>query len=236
MQQERIYMAGLYLKLSKDDENKGESVSIGTQRAILTDYCGKHHYAIHKVYIDDGYSGMNFARPGFQELLADVEQGTVNMVITKDLSRLGRDYIMTGYYSEIYFPSKGVHLINLSSRNVKIAISEKGDFSDSKITMLKGGNLKGVSDSNKWSLKGASHGDTLAFQISYEGVKEERKKDAKGRTVTDAKGKPVKMKVKSDISLRRSKFVVSERQSQISILVDDPARDGVKMLSVQLAE
>ena len=93
-----------------------------------------------------------------------------------------------------------------------------------------------MSDSNKWSLKGASHGDTLAFQISYEGVKEERKKDAKGRTVTDAKGKPVKMKVKSDISLRRSKFVVSERQSQISILVDDPARDGVKMLSVLLAE
>lgn len=138
--------------------------------------------------------------------------------------------------SESDFPKQGVHLINLSSRNVKIAISEKGDFSDSKITLLKGGNLKGVSDSNKWSLKGASHGDTLAFQISYEGVKEERKKDAKGRTVTDAKGKPVKMKVKSDISLRRSKFVVSERQSQISILVDDPARDGVKMLSVQLAE
>ena len=114
MLENNTYRAGLYLRLSKDDEHEGESVSIGTQRAILTDYCEKHHFVVHKVYIDDGYSGMNFARPGFQELLADVEQGTVNMVITKDLSRLGRDYIMTGYYSEIYFPSKGVRYIAIA--------------------------------------------------------------------------------------------------------------------------
>ena len=114
MQENNTYRAGIYLRLSKDDEHEGESVSIGTQRAILTDYCEKHHFVVHKVYIDDGYSGMNFARPGFQELLADVEQGTVNMVITKDLSRLGRDYIMTGYYTEIYFPSKGIRYIALA--------------------------------------------------------------------------------------------------------------------------
>ena len=72
MQQERIYMAGLYLRLSKDDENKGESVSIGTQRAILTDFCIANHYSIHKYYIDDGYSGLNFERPGFRALLEDV--------------------------------------------------------------------------------------------------------------------------------------------------------------------
>ena len=61
--------------------------------------------------MDDGYSGMNFARPGFQALLEDIERGVVNMVITKDLSRLGRDYIMTGYYSEIFFQSKGIRYI-----------------------------------------------------------------------------------------------------------------------------
>lgn len=114
MQQERIYMAGLYLRLSKDDENKGESVSIGTQRAILTDYCIANHYSIHKYYIDDGYSGLNFERPAFRELLEDVERGLVNMVITKDLSRLGRDYIMTGYYSEIFFQAKGVSYIAIA--------------------------------------------------------------------------------------------------------------------------
>ena len=105
------YRAALYCRLSKDDDQSGESISIGTQRAILEDYCREQGYPIHKVYIDDGYSGTNFNRPGFQELLDDVERGTVNLVITKDLSRLGRDYIMTGYYSEIYFPSKGVRYI-----------------------------------------------------------------------------------------------------------------------------
>lgn len=105
------YRTALYCRLSKDDDQNGESISIGTQRAILEDYCREQGYPVHKVYIDDGYSGTNFNRPGFQELLDDVERGTVNLVITKDLSRLGRDYIMTGYYSEIYFPSKGVRYI-----------------------------------------------------------------------------------------------------------------------------
>ena len=105
------YHAALYCRLSKDDDQSGESVSIRTQRAILEDYCREQGYPIHKVYIDDGYSGTNFNRPGFQELLDDVERGVVNLVITKDLSRLGRDYIMTGYYTEIYFPSKGVRYI-----------------------------------------------------------------------------------------------------------------------------
>lgn len=108
------YNAGLYLRLSKDDEQSGESVSIGTQRAILADYCAAHQFPIYKEYIDDGYSGLNFDRPGFQELLRDVESGVINMVLTKDLSRLGRDYIMTGYYTEIFFQAKGVRYIALA--------------------------------------------------------------------------------------------------------------------------
>lgn len=114
MKTNKHYIAGLYCRLSKDDEQREESVSIGTQRSILTDYCLQHGYSIYKVYIDDGYSGLNFNRPGFKELLEDVERGAVNMVITKDLSRLGRDYIMTGYYSEIFFQTKGVRYIALA--------------------------------------------------------------------------------------------------------------------------
>ena len=114
MSENIIYNAGLYLRLSKDDEQLGESVSIGTQRAILTDYCKANQYNVYKTYIDDGYSGLNFERPGFRELLEDVEHGLVNMVITKDLSRLGRDYIMTGYYSEIFFQTKGVRYIAIA--------------------------------------------------------------------------------------------------------------------------
>lgn len=114
MKEKTNYIAGLYCRLSKDDEQKGESVSIGTQRSILKEYCLQQGYTIYKVYIDDGYSGLNFNRPGFKELLKDVERGAVNMVITKDLSRLGRDYIMTGYYSEIFFQTKGVRYIALA--------------------------------------------------------------------------------------------------------------------------
>lgn len=111
MQENNTYRAGLYLRLSKDDDIDGESISIGTQRAILLDYCDSMNYEVCKIYVDDGYSGMNFSRPGFRELLEDIESGVINMVITKDLSRLGRDYIMTGYYSEIFFPSKNVRYI-----------------------------------------------------------------------------------------------------------------------------
>ena len=114
MQDNIPYCAGLYLRLSKDDDLDGESLSISTQRSILIDYCTTNGYAVYKTYVDDGYSGMNFSRPGFQELLADVESGAINMVITKDLSRLGREYIMTGYYSEIYFPGKGVRYIAIA--------------------------------------------------------------------------------------------------------------------------
>ena len=114
MQENSTYNAGLYLRLSKDDEQQGESVSIGTQRAILVDYCKTNRFSIFNIYIDDGYSGLNFERPGFRALLEDVERGLVNMVITKDLSRLGRDYIMTGYYSEIFFQTKGVRYIAIA--------------------------------------------------------------------------------------------------------------------------
>ena len=114
MKDNTSYNAGLYLRLSKDDEQAGESISIGTQRSILTDYCRQHGFTIYKTYVDDGYSGLNFERPGFRELLEDVERGVLDVVITKDLSRLGRDYIMTGYYSEIFFQSKGVRYIALA--------------------------------------------------------------------------------------------------------------------------
>lgn len=114
MNQGLTYQAGLYCRLSKDDDQQGESSSISTQKAILISYCQEHGVEIYDIFIDDGYSGLNFERPGFQRLLREIEAGSVNMVITKDLSRLGRDYIMTGYYSEIFFPSQGVRYIALA--------------------------------------------------------------------------------------------------------------------------
>ena len=81
---------------------------------MLTEYCVKNNLEIYDVYVDDGFSGTNFEREAFQRLLNDIDAGTVNMVLTKDLSRLGRDYIQMGYYTEIYFPSKGIRYVALN--------------------------------------------------------------------------------------------------------------------------
>ncbi|HBT65105.1 MAG TPA: hypothetical protein DEB10_10650, partial [Ruminococcaceae bacterium] len=108
----QIYRAALYCRLSKDDDDRsGDSSSIKTQKSLLERFCLEHNYLIHDFYVDDGYSGLNFERPDFQRLLTDIDSGKVNMVITKDLSRLGRDYIQTGYYTEIYFAKKHIRYI-----------------------------------------------------------------------------------------------------------------------------
>lgn len=113
MNQITMYRAGLYCRLSKDDDPRGESISISTQRSMLTAFCQERGFEIQDVFVDDGFSGLHFERPAFRRMLSEIEKGNINMVLTKDLSRLGRDYIMTGYYSEIFFPSQGVRYIAL---------------------------------------------------------------------------------------------------------------------------
>lgn len=105
------YRAALYMRLSKDDDGAAESASITTQRQMLRSYAAEHGYAVYDEYSDDGYSGVSFDRPEFRRMIADIEAKKVNLVIVKDLSRLGRDYITAGQYTEIYFPSKGVRCI-----------------------------------------------------------------------------------------------------------------------------
>ena len=107
------YHAALYIRLSKEDENEGPSGSVTNQQSLLHAFVREHRLDVYDTYIDDGWSGTSFDRPGFQRMLRDIEAGRVNMVITKDLSRLGRDYIMTGHYMERYFPEKRVRYISL---------------------------------------------------------------------------------------------------------------------------
>ena len=109
-----ICNTALYLRLSRDDELQGESGSISTQRQMLTQYCREQGLRIYDEYVDDGYSGTNFERPGFQRMLDDIEDGKINCVIVKDLSRLGRNYVMTGQYTDIYFPSHNVRFIAIA--------------------------------------------------------------------------------------------------------------------------
>ena len=101
----------LYARLSKDDDVQGDSESIKTQKAMLSQYATEHGFLITDTYVDDGYSGLNFDRPDFQRMLADIEDGRIDVVITKDLSRLGRDHLKVGFYTEIFFPTKRIRYI-----------------------------------------------------------------------------------------------------------------------------
>ena len=104
----------VYCRLSREDGDSKESNSIKTQREILIEYVNKNNWNVYNIYIDDGYSGGNFNRPGWKALIADVENGYIDIVIVKDLSRLGRNYIEAGYYTEEYFPNKNVRFIALN--------------------------------------------------------------------------------------------------------------------------
>jgi len=106
-----VYSVALYIRLSKEDGDKEESESITNQRKLLREYAKENNYNVYDEYVDDGYTGTNFNRPDFIRLIGDIEAGKVNMVITKDLSRLGRDYIETGRYIETYFPENQIRYI-----------------------------------------------------------------------------------------------------------------------------
>ena len=110
-EEKKIYLVGIYCRLSKDDGTDNESASIATQKSILTDYVKKQGWHIAKTYVDDGYSGTNFQRPSFQNMIKDIESGLINCVITKDLSRLGRNYLDCGLYLEVFFPEHNVRYI-----------------------------------------------------------------------------------------------------------------------------
>lgn len=101
----------IYCRLSREDGDSVESSSIKTQKDILSQYANENNWNIYKYYVDDGYSGGNFNRPAFKELIEDIEDKKINILLTKDLSRLGRNYIEAGYYTEEYFPNKNVRYI-----------------------------------------------------------------------------------------------------------------------------
>ncbi len=107
------YRVGMYIRLSREDGDKGESESVGNQRKIIERYMRENNLKLIDEYVDDGVSGTTFDRPEFNRLITDIESHKINMVITKDLSRLGRDYIKTGFYIENYFPEQEVRYISI---------------------------------------------------------------------------------------------------------------------------
>ena len=111
---QEAYNVGIYCRLSREDERTGESVSVENQREMLSRYVREQGWNLYAAYCDDGVSGTTFDRPGFNRLIADATAGKINLVLCKDLSRLGRDYIESGKYTDIVFPSLGCRFIALN--------------------------------------------------------------------------------------------------------------------------
>ncbi len=114
MPKQTIYNVGIYVRLSKDDLRAGESLSIENQKLILTKYVQEQGWNIIDTYVDDGYSGTSFERPGVKQLLEDAQNGKINLIIVKDLSRFGRNYIQVGQYIDYIFPLHNVRFIALN--------------------------------------------------------------------------------------------------------------------------
>lgn len=113
-QKTKSFRVGLYMRLSREDGDKEESSSVTNQREMLKRYVSEQeNFFIVKEYVDDGYTGTNFDRPGFKQMIEDIEAGIIDTVITKDLSRLGRERLGVGHYTEIYFPEHNVRYIAL---------------------------------------------------------------------------------------------------------------------------
>lgn len=104
-QNNKDYIVGMYVRLSRDDERTGESLSIENQKAILNEYIEKQGFTLYDIYVDDGVSGTTFQRPEVQRLLDDAKTGVINTIIVKDLSRFGRNYIEVGQYVDYVFPA-----------------------------------------------------------------------------------------------------------------------------------
>ncbi|MDE6727786.1 MAG: recombinase family protein, partial [Oscillospiraceae bacterium] len=114
MSKQTIYNVGIYVRLSQEDMRAGESLSIENQKLILTKYVTEQGWNIWDIYVDDGFSGTDFNRPGVTRLLEDAKTGKINLIIVKDLSRFGRNYIQVGQYIDYIFPTYNIRFIALS--------------------------------------------------------------------------------------------------------------------------
>lgn len=120
-------ITALYCRLSRDDGGDSESNSIGNQKTILIRYAADHGFPNTKFYVDDGWSGADFSRPGFEAMMSDVDDGSIGTIICKDMSRFGRDYLHVGLYTEVKFPEAGIRFIAIND-GVDSASGASDDF------------------------------------------------------------------------------------------------------------
>ena len=193
-------VTALYARLSKDDDLVGDSNSIVHQKEILAKYAKEHGFTNIEFYVDDGFSGTNFNRPDFQRMMADAEEGKISTVIVKDMSRFGRDYIMVGYYTEIYFSNLDIRFIAINdnvdsniqtendltpfknvfnewyardtSKKIRAVFKAKGNSGKHLTTNPPFGYIKDPNDKDKWIIDEEAAGTVRRiFQMFVDGVR-----------------------------------------------------------------
>ena len=151
-------ITALYERLSRDDEQQGDSNSIINQKQYLMDFCSQQGFQNIRHFTDDGYSGTNFERPGFQELLGEINAGHVETVIVKDMSRFGRNYLQVGYYTDILFPERHIRFIAVNN-NIDSDRPGSNDFTPFLNIM------------NEWYLRDLSRKQKAAIRVKGESGK-----------------------------------------------------------------
>lgn len=152
MKQTELKATALYERLSRDDDLLGDSNSILNQKQYLESYAAQQGYTNIVHYTDDGWSGGNFERPGWKQMIADIEAGKICRVIVKDMSRAGRDYLQTGFYTEVFFRQHGVHFIAVAN-NI-----DSNDASSSEFAPF-------LNIMNEWYLRDQSRKVSAAYKI-----------------------------------------------------------------------
>ena len=181
MFESKIYNVGIYIRLSREDEDKRklESESITNQRNLILNYINRadDNFKIYDEYVDDGVSGTTFERPNFQRLIKDIESGKVNCVITKDYSRLGRDYIKSGEYLERYFPEDIVRYIAILDNIDTISENASNDIAPYR-AILNDQYAKDISKKVRSSVyTKKSNGEFLGWKAVYGYKKDEKNKN-----------------------------------------------------------
>ena len=188
-------ITALYCRLSRDDELQGDSNSIVNQKAILSKYARENHFSNTAFFVDDGYSGTNFNRPSWSELLERIENGEVATLIVKDMSRLGRDYLKVGFYTEVLFVEKGVRFIAINngidsanqqdsdftpflniinewyakdtSKKIRAVMKSKGEAGEHLCTNPPYGYMKDPDNKKRWIVDGGVAGERLGTLFIY---------------------------------------------------------------------
>ncbi|MEG1309481.1 MAG: recombinase family protein [Bacilli bacterium] len=202
------YKVGLYIRLSREDDDKTqESESIKNQRSLLLQYVKENNLTLVDVYIDDGFSGTNFDRPDFNRMIRDIELNRINMIITKDMSRLGRDYIGTGNLIEKYFPEHGVRYIAVTDNIDTFLDSTNNDIAPFR-AIMNDMYAKDISKKIKSSIK----------------AKQKEGKWVSGRTPFGY------MHDKKD----KNKLVISEEQAKVVRRIYDLCLNGLSFYKIAL--